>query len=43
MLCYCPHLIFYGRKNKGRMLLKVNAQEMYKHGWKTAVNWGPII
>jgi hypothetical protein len=39
---YSPNLLFYIRKNKARMLLKVNKKEMYKHGWKKNVGWGPI-
>ena len=30
------------RKNQGRFLLKLNKQEMYKHGWKKQVGWAPI-
>jgi 23S rRNA G2445 N2-methylase RlmL len=35
-------MIFYIRKNKGRFLLKINKDNLYKHGWKNQVNWGPI-
>jgi 23S rRNA G2445 N2-methylase RlmL len=42
LLSYHPHLIFFIRKNQGRILLKINKEELYKHGFKTAVNYGPI-
>jgi 23S rRNA G2445 N2-methylase RlmL len=41
-LAYHPHLVFYIRKNSGRFLLKINKDNLYKHGWKNHVNWGPI-
>ena len=34
--------MFYIRKNSGRFLLKINKESLYKHGWKSQVNWGPI-
>jgi 23S rRNA G2445 N2-methylase RlmL len=41
-LPFHPQLTFYVRKNQGRLLLKINKQEMYKHGWKKQVGWAPI-
>jgi 23S rRNA G2445 N2-methylase RlmL len=30
------------RHNRARLLLKVNKDNLYKHGWKQNVNYGPI-
>ncbi len=35
-------MTIYVRRNKAKLLLKVNEQEMYKLGWKKRVGWAPI-
>jgi 23S rRNA G2445 N2-methylase RlmL len=35
-------MTLYVRRNQARLLLKVNKQPMYKHGWKQKVGWAPI-
>lgn len=39
---YQPHFVLYIRRNHARLLLKLNQEPMYKHGWKKNIGWGPI-
>ena len=41
-LSYHPEITVYVRRGIARLLLKVNLQAMYKHGWKRRVGWAPV-